>query len=1267
MHTRAFAPTLASLAVLGISLAGFAQTRPADRLLAPIVASQRTVTNLVHPLALRQNDLGRVNPTQVFHRMVLLLERSPAQEADLRQLLEQQQDPASPEYHKWLTPAEFGQRFGPSANDMAKITGWLQSQGFSVEAPSNGRQFILFTGTSAQVETAFQTEMHRYSLNGKTYFANAKPASIPSVLAPAVRGVASLTSFGNFKPQSYTAATPQIAFGQAAITGPADLDAIYDATPLRQSGIEGQGQSIALIEESNINVQDLADFRSLTGLPPANINVIVNGPDPGKLVYDYEEFEAISDAEYAGAMDPDATLNMIVTASTEFNQGIDLSTVYAVDHMISPITALSYGGCETLNDAYYTNTVLLYAAAYEQGAAEGISHFVSSGDNGGDDCEYTGLSAGYGVNAIGDSPWNVSVGGTEFIMPDPNVYFPPSNKYTATGYIPESTWNDYENPYDGRPLAGNGGVSIYFNSLTDPSLGIGKPAWQAGPGVPNDNGRDTPDVSLVAGDNLAYLTCEQDIGYDCANGAAGGVLGTSLAAQTWAGIQALVNQKNNLVGGAGNPDPIYYRLAAGAHSPFHDITIGDTKVPDPNGNLVGYVATPGFDLATGLGSVDVNALAAAWALATGSGSATVTLSTGGVTGITHGDPVTASIHVSGSGSAAPTGDVVILAATQGVYQATLDASGDASISFGNSSLPLSQQVELPGGSYSLSARYAGDANFAPANSNSIAMTVSPEPTRTVASTTYVTSSYGTPVTITADSYGTNSGTNFPVPGVYTFTSNGITLGTASLADTGEGFAYAAMQNSASLTLSGATALGAGTHVINASSPPAGASYLASSTTTPVTVVVTMSPALVSLTPSYTTPALNSTVKLQASVYNATAFNAGLSAVTPVTGTVRFVDLSTSPSTTLGTLTLPSAADSTGMFDVTLPVSFHTPGMHQLVAMYSGDANDNAGTSGAADVTVGAGAASSTTTIEPSGGVIFDFTTTGFALAQSNVSFAATVTGNSSGANPSGSVNFNDMGANNGAGAAIGAAAIGKGGVATLTTDTLAGGMHYIVANYPGDANFAASGSKALDVMVGDFTLTAASSSATVEAGQSTAPIALTYAGNTDFSTWLAAAGAPAGAAVQLSCSGLPAGAACSFSKAVITPTANANGTTSGTANVTISTTGPTLEQGSSHAPRRPGTGAGALALAGVLALGLPFAWRRHRQFSALLAVALLAIAAGMNGCGSSSFTKALTITSPGTPAGTSAVTVTATVNGGPYLGAVSHSVTVNLTVTALAQ
>ena len=1219
MHRKVSLLAIAVVFALLPGMSVWGQGEPADRVVVPIDASQRVVTNGVHPLAVRQNDQGRVNPAQVFHRMVLLLKGSDAQEQALQRLLTEQQDPGSPEYHHWLTPAEIGQRFGPSANDVAAIAGWLKGQGFRVEPAPNGRRYLIFSGTSAQVETAFQTQMHRYGVNGQSHVANAAPAGVPRALAGVVKGVASLTSFHPMLPQSWPAETRQFQIRQGiAATGPADLAAIYNAAPLNQAGVQGQGQSIALIEESNIVLKDLTDFRTVTGLPAAKVNVIVNGPDPGPLWYDGEEFEAISDVEYAGAMAPQATLNVVVSESTAFTQGILLSTFYAVDNVVSPVTSLSYGGCETLNDTFYAGVSQAFAAAYEQGAAEGISHFVSSGDFGGDACLGLGLSAGYGVNAIGDSPWNVSVGGTEFLMPDPDTYFPPPS-YTATGYIPESTWNDYENPLDGRPLAGNGGVSISFT----------KPAWQTGPGVPADGQRDLPDVSLVSGDNLFYLTCEADIGFDCSQGFGGGVIGTSLATPNWAAIQALVNQKDSLVGGAGNPNPTYYRLAAGANSPFHDITVGDTKVPDFNGDMVGYIATPGYDLATGLGSVDVNALAAAWLPPTGSGTATVSLTTSSQH-IAHGASLTANVSVTAGGSSVPTGDVVLMAAGQGAVQVTL-SNGAASFQFGTTS-----SVSLPGGSYNLIAHYAGDASFAPADSSGVALVVDPEATTMQATAAPGQNTFGAPLTVSAAAIGATSGQT--APGTYTFTENGKTLGTAAIPVTGDRFASSNAGVTANLTLSGAQSLPAGTHSIVAASP-ASASFLASASG-PVSVTVAKAPVLVSLTPDHTTPPLNTTVNLLATVNNIFGYQA------PLTGTVDFYD----GNTRIGSGTLAAKADTLGAFDVTVPVKFASLGLHTLVAKYEGDANDLANSSGIVNVTVSGLSSSSITAYGPT-----------FGLAQTATQITAFVTGDGNGPAPTGTVTFVDASANQGKGANIGTAPVGANGVVTFSASSLAGGTRYIYATYGGDANYTGSRSQSFPIVVGDFTLAASPGSVSATAGQSTGKITLTYNGTADFSQYLT--GTPYGSGgVTLACSGLPTGAACVFASTNIVPAVNQNGTTTGTTTVTISTEGPTLQA----SVTRGRGGALPAALAGMLGLGLPLVLRRRRFRTSLLGLAILAFAAGMNGCGGGGNKSGYTITNPGTPAGNSTITVTATVNGGAA-GTLSHTATVILTVAAAGQ
>ncbi len=1213
---------LTTLAVPALALVSPATDAP-DRITSPIVNSVRATTNAVHPLATKQNDLGRVSAAQTFHRMVLLLEGSDAQKADLAQLLKDQQDVKSAAYHKWLTPAQFGERFGPSSNDVTKVTGWLTAQGFSVEKPSNGRRFLLFTGTDAQLEAAFQTEIHTYQVNGAKYFANAKPASIPAALAGVVKGVARLNSFNAAKPGLMSNKKPQALVGGYILTTPADLQAIYNSAPLNKAGVNGEGQSVAVIEQSNINPQDLVDFRKITGLPAANVNVILNGPDPG-LVYG-DETEAIADVSYAGAFVPNATLDFVVSASTEFNGGIDLSTVYAVDNLVSPITSLSYGGCETLNDTFGEGSSQLYLAAWEQGAAEGISHFVSSGDDGGDSCGYTGLDTGFGVNALGSSPFNVSVGGTEFLIPTPTIYFP-APSYTATGYIPESAWNDYENPQDGRPLAGGGGVSINY----------AKPYWQAGPGVPADGARDLPDVALVAGDNLAYLLCESDIGADCSQNIAGGAIGTSLASPSWASIQALVNQKNAILNGAGNPNPTYYALAAGSNSPFHDITVGDNKVPDPDGALIGYTTTPGYDLATGLGSVDVNKLALGWTAPTGSGIATVTL-TVNQTHVTHGDAVSGTTNLHGSGSTAPAGDFAIFAGTEGVFQGTFPGNSSVSLDF----TPTYESIPLPGGTYNLKSHYAGDANYAAADSNLVPITVDAEPTTTVAGVSGSLAIFGQPVTFSASATGTNSGPNsVPVPGVYTFSENGKTLGTASLPFV-QNIVGVTPSLQASLTFEGAQSLGAGTHNIVVASPPASASFLAS-TSTAVSIAISKAPVIASLAVDHTAPAAGSTINLTAAVV------ADYTGNVPVTGNVDFYD----GATKIGTVTLGTKPNYLGEFFATYKVAAVAAGLHNYSAGYEGDANNLANTTGSVNVTAG----KSSTIIRLSSN-----TPDTLVLAGTSVTMTALIAGDTSGPTPTGMITFTDT--NAATPVTVGTASLTN-GAATLPISTLAAGQHNIIATYAGDGNFTGSVSGVTVVRVADFTIAATPATASVAAGQTTGVITLAYAIDYNLAAY---AGNPA---VTFACSGLPSEAACNFTNTTVTPTVSSSGAATAAGTFTISTTGPTLSASLDRPahPDTPSHGGPGIAIAAVLMMGLPLAFRRRRMLPAgfgLTALLVICCLSGCSGKGSSGSTGPTA--SGGTPAGNSTVTITATVTAGNGVGTESHTTTVALTVTSAGE
>ena len=190
---RGFGTWLARLAAVGMLVsvsAGIAQAQARQRITQSI--DNQLLVRLrgtTHPLATGANDRGRVAAGLAMDRMLLVLRSSPEQETALEQLLAEQQDPSSPHYQEWLTPRQFGERFGPSQQDLDVVANWLQDRGFQVNSVAEGRRTIEFSGTAHQVEDAFQTEIHNYEVNGERHVANAVDISIPEALAPVVGGI----------------------------------------------------------------------------------------------------------------------------------------------------------------------------------------------------------------------------------------------------------------------------------------------------------------------------------------------------------------------------------------------------------------------------------------------------------------------------------------------------------------------------------------------------------------------------------------------------------------------------------------------------------------------------------------------------------------------------------------------------------------------------------------------------------------------------------------------------------------------------------------------------------------------------------------------------------------------------------------------------------------------------------------------------------------------------------------------------------------------
>jgi pseudomonalisin len=527
-----------------------------------------------HPLARPEFDRGPAPPTLPLDRMLLVLRRSPEQAAALQLLLDEQQDKSSPNYHNWLTPEQFGQQFGPPDQDIQTVTSWLESQGFRVNRVAKGRNVIEFSGTASQLRGAFHTEIHEYSVNGADHWANSSDPQIPTALAPVVAGIATLHNFLK-KPQIVMSgdwvgalykpgAQPQVTFSNGVhALGPADFATIYNISPLYSSSINGSGITIAVVGRSNIDLQDVLDFRSVFGLAGPGADVFVNGPDPGDLGGD-EEAEAVLDTTWSDAVAPGAYVGLVVSASTNVTDGIDLSELEIIDNAAGSVMTESFSRCEASVTSAEASSI---ASLAEQAAAQGMTYVVSSGDSGAEGCDSLSESSATGpisVNVLASSAYTVAVGGTQFNENGNNsTYWSPSSASIATSaksYIPENVWNESCTaatcPSGTTPslAAGSGGASVLFP----------KPPWQSGvAGIPSDKARDLPDVSLNASvGHDPYLIC---LRLSCEVNSQGQISlalvgGTSASAPSFAGIMALVNQKTGVKQGQANY--VLYRLAS---------------------------------------------------------------------------------------------------------------------------------------------------------------------------------------------------------------------------------------------------------------------------------------------------------------------------------------------------------------------------------------------------------------------------------------------------------------------------------------------------------------------------------------------------------------------------------------------------------------------------------------------------------------------------------------------------------------------------------
>jgi subtilase family serine protease len=679
-------------------------------------------------------DLGSLDGSTPLSLVSMILVPSATQQADLDQLLAAQQDPTSASYHQWLTPAQFGARFGASDSDIAKITTWLQSQGLQVLSVAPSRNIVNFSGTAAIIENAFGITMERYQRGGQTFFENSGELQIPSAMSGIVGGVTSLSSY-RLKSQLVRATRPDVdatssAIAKSQYTGvdktgavvhfltPYDFRQIYGETSLVNSGYVGTGTSIAVLGQSAVNTTQIADFQALTGqtqklptitlVPGSGTSVAVSG----------DEGESEIDLEYTLGTATGATVNFVYTGNSS-TTGVFGSMIYAVSNNLAHIITLSYGACEADVASYASST---FEPVLKQANAQGQTVMVSSGDTGaaacdGDDEPSTESSAvlGLSVNYPASSAYVTAVGGTT-LQEGSGTYWNSSNNSFAGSengtYIPEVVWND---SIAAKVLEGSGGGASQI---------FGKPSWQTGLGVPADGKRDLPDVSFAASPNHdGFLFCSAEATSEACTTTSFGTTvigGTSLDAPNFAAMIALIEQATGNTSGLGNVNPQLYTLAAGSSSTsiFHDITTGTNKVPCVSGSpdcvggttQIGYTATTAYDQATGLGSINASALLTALTPATivALPAPTMVLTASNITPTVNTSVSFYATLTSTSTGATPTGTVA--------FSIDGAASNTATISAGVATYTLTAGFTTAG-THTITAVYSGGAPYGPTSSS----------------------------------------------------------------------------------------------------------------------------------------------------------------------------------------------------------------------------------------------------------------------------------------------------------------------------------------------------------------------------------------------------------------------------------------------------------------------------------------------------------------------------------------------------------------------
>ncbi len=1275
------------------------------------------LTGSLHPLAQARYDRGAVSDSLPVQRVLILLKPSADREAALQRFLTEAHSPDSPNYHRWLTPDQYGAQFGASDEDTQAVVQWLQSSGFAVARVTRSKTMIEFSGTAAAVRSGLHTEIHEYQVDGTSFYANDREISVPAAIAPRIRAVAPLNSrpltsylrvMGKGElsratrrvTPKFTTTSDNAPFYALA---PEDLATQYDLAPVYSAGTNGAGQTIGIIGTANLNIAVVDSYRKLFGLGGDLTQVIVDGEDPGDGIS--PDVEGYLDVEASGAVAPAANINFYVAGGQPFQNSLALAALRAIDDNQAAVLSVSYGECEQLLGEAGNQ---LWAGLWQQAAAQGQTVLVASGDSGPAACPLgVGTNGsidsivyfGAAVSGLTSTPWNVSVGGTDFYYSDyasggasiPSLWNNSNDGKLGSlkATLPEQPWDDalglnvvpffsVNGGFSIPSAAGAGGVSSCSQETPSgldviPSCiaGYAKPIWQQGPGVPNDGARDLPDVSLFAasGQNLsAWPICAEP--GDCTPGASSIVTlvgGTSASTPAMAGILALINQK---YGRQGQADFTLYALARQQPGVFHDITLGtndvlcESQAPgciqpvvNPSAfelNSFGiYAAGPGYDLASGLGSVDVNLLLNNWTKVVT--SPTTTSLKISPTTVVHGSPVAVTSSVQAvSGAGVPTGSVA------------LDVTPASSLR-GNGLLPLTagaaaaNVATLPGGTYQVTAQYEGDGVFGASTSSPVTLTVTPEPSVTALSIAYEAPSpilgviqtgtvanggqvlFGSLVTYQATPSGPSS------------QSSGLATGTATFTD-------GAIASTVPLNVNGVATwplqtLALGPHSVTVSY--SGDASYAASTAGPATFTVvkgtpTLSTQLLEQPPILNCPPTIGFCNGEYLAGTSLAVHVLLDASNanvPPTGTVTV---------TLGGLTQTATIVANSYVNGNLATAFVVipsvpAGTYTLNASYSGDNNWNATTAAPQSLAFAASSAVATTTTT--------LTASPSAVGSSDsVTFKITVQANSSqyssGA-PIGEVLLLANGSvfASGIDVASGIVANSMTASATLTVPAteIPVGAQQVVATYTGSPGFAPSTSAPVSLTVSDtdFTLSSSAASIALKSGQ---------AGSVGL---LLGSGYGLSVPVTLTC--LPSTSAFSCSINPTSMSVSGSSTASLLLNAFIPGAAAAQSVVPPSVPPAPDKRifAAGLGLACLFAIWLPAGRRRFKMHLGCLL--LLAMGCGMVGCGG----RGASSGSSG-PSGPSGPQPPANVNtpAGSYsvvVQGVSGGVTHNVRLTVLVQ